>query len=257
MLARAMSTPTFIDNLWEATRNGQVDAADFPPMTLAEGQRANLALLERHCAAGDRAGGWKLGLTSGSSRDAFGPGIRPFGHILESRIFSTGAQLARFDGMRLENELCFTLASPLAGEAVTAAQARAAVTNVAPAFEINQQRLTGFADQGLRVAENLSQWGIVVGAGIDISRIDDLDAIEIALAWDDEVVERVAACGHIDDHFGSIARLARELSEHGREIGAGDRIITGAYTRHSAEPGRWRGIFGPQLGEVEVRVRAS
>jgi 2-keto-4-pentenoate hydratase len=243
-----------IDTLWAATRGGQVDPGSYPPLTLAEGQRLNLELLDRHCAAGDGLGGWKLGLTSGTSRDAFGPGIRPFGFILASRVFASGVELSRFPGMRLENELCFTLAESLRGDRVSAEDARAAVATVAPAYELNQQRLSGPADQGLRVAENLSQWGIVVGQGIALNQVDDLEAIEVALVLNGREIERVPARGHIDDHFASIARLAKELAVHGRGLAPGEHIITGAFARHQAELGHWCGQFGDQLGAVEVNL---
>ena len=54
-------------------------------------QLHRLAALER---AGQAAGGWKLGQTSGESRDAFGPGVRPFGFILAERILDDGATLS-------------------------------------------------------------------------------------------------------------------------------------------------------------------
>jgi len=40
-----------------------------------------------------------------------------------------------------------------------------AVATVAPAFEINEQRLKSEATPQQRLEDNLSQWGIVVGEG--------------------------------------------------------------------------------------------
>ena len=44
---------------------------------LKQAQQRQLERLAGLEAAGERVGGWKLGQTSGESRDAFGPGVRP------------------------------------------------------------------------------------------------------------------------------------------------------------------------------------
>ena len=44
--------------------------------------------------------------------------------------------------------------------------AAAAVRAVAPAFEVNARRLVGATDRPLGVADNLAQWGIVVGRDV-------------------------------------------------------------------------------------------
>jgi 2-keto-4-pentenoate hydratase len=249
-----------IEALWRAAQGGRFDALvseELPAPSVDDGQTLCLGLLDRWEAEGEQLGGWKLGLTSGRSRDAFGDGIRPFGFILASRIHPSGAVLQRLPGMGVENELCWTLAEPLAGEAVTAADARRAVASVAPAFELNQNRLTGTAAPGLRVADNLSQWGLVVGAALPLADLAELDTLleelTVTLLYDEERCERVSARGHIDDHFESLARLARELARFGRGLAPGEHVITGAYTRHVVErPGTWRGDFGATLGEVEI-----
>ena len=228
--------------------------------SIDEGQTICVELLDRLLAEGEHLGGWKLGLTSGRSRDAFGKGIRPFGFILEGRIHPSGAILDRLPGLGVENELCWVLAESLAGESVTAADARRAVAGVAPAFELNQSRLPEGAAPGLRVADNLSQWGLVVGELQPVQGTFDLDVLleelTVTLLCDEEPCEQVAAHGHIDDHFESLARLARELAHFGRGLAPGEHVITGAYTRQRVErPATWRGEFGAVLGGVEVTFR--
>ncbi len=219
--------------------------------TLDAGQAEALAALADRCADGDEVAGWKLGMTSGRSRDAFGPGIRPFGFILASRVFNSGAAIPLFDGAGVENELCWELAEPLSGVAVSAAQARGAVAGVAPAFELNQLRLGAEAGPAERIADNLSQWGLVVGPTVPAP--DDLDVLEVVLRCDGNEQQRVAARGHIDDHYETLARLARELARFGRGLEAGDRVISGAYTRCRVDrPSSWLGDFGPEIGTVEI-----
>lgn len=220
------------------------------PAGASEGLRRQLEHL------GDRqVGGWKVGLTSGKSRDAMGAGFRPFGHVLAERVLESGAEipLRRFKEVGVENELCFHIGVPLGGN-VTRAEAVAAVDAVSPAFEINEPRLERQAGVVQRLADNLSQWGIVVGAP---ARLDwlafDFSALEVQLRRDGSHVETVAAAGHIDDHFDSIVALVRQLSRFDRTLAAGAKVITGAYTRQRvAEAGRWEGDFGHHIGRVGV-----
>ena len=220
------------------------------PAELDDGLRRQLARLGERSIAG-----WKVGLTSGKSRDAMGPGFRPFGYILRERVHRSGAvlSLGGFGRVGVENELCFRIGATLRGE-VERSDVLAAVDAVMPAFEINEPRLGADASQADRLADNLSQWGIVVG---EAQRLDwgnfDLSALEVALAKDGAVVETVAAQGHIDDHFESLAALARQLHRFDRALEAGSLVITGAFARQAVTAAaRWEGDFGPVVGKVRV-----
>ena len=233
--------------------------------TVADADRdAGLARqLER---LGDRdVGGWKVGLTSGAARDGMGPGFRPFGYILKERVFRSGKQFALADfasvgadavRVSVENELCFRLGEALPGDADRDA-AIAAVDCVAPAFEIGEARLPPGATAAERLADNLGQYAVVVGP--EVRRpwaAFDFDALVVALKRNDALVQTVAAAGHIDDHFASIAALARQLARFGRRLAAGDRVITGSYTRHRvAAAGIYCGEFGPPFAPVRVEFR--
>ena len=223
-----------------------------------EGLRRQLANL------GDRpVAGWKIGLTSGVARDSMGAGFRPFGYILADRVFSSGAviPLAPFrqgEDIRVgvENELCFRMGTALSGDA-SADDACAAVASVAAGFEINEQRLPRDASVVDRLGDDLNQWGIVAGEDVVLDfGAFDFASLSVALSLNDAVVETVAARGHIDDHFASIAALARQLGRFGRTLEAGSRVITGSYTRQRiADACRWQGNFGPEIGQVSVEFR--
>ena len=220
---------------------------------LHAGLSRQLETLEGKLAAGEALGGWKVGLTSGQARDSMGAGFRPFGHILESRIFASGARigLEALGRAGVENECCFTIGRELAGE-VSRDAVVDAVQSVAPAFEINQRRLSADAPARDRLADDLSQWGIVAATPRAVAGID-FESLVVTLARDGEAVETVAARGHIDDHFASIAALAAQLSRFGRTLQPGQRVITGSFGRCPvAEPSRWSGDFGSDLGVVEV-----
>ena len=207
-----------------------------------------------------RIAGWKVGLTSGAARDSMGAGFRPFGYVLGERAFESGATIALAGfthgavvRVGVENELCFRMGSTLAADA-SRADAMAAVETVAAGFEINEQRLARDAGVAERLADGLNQWGIVFGHERPLDwQSFDFGALSVSLSRDGEAVETVAADGHIDDHFDSIAALARQLARFGRSLTAGSRVITGSYTRQPVtEPGRWAGDFGPVIGGVSV-----
>ena len=224
---------------------------------LHAGLSRQLETLEGKLARGATLGGWKVGLTSGQARDSMGAGFRPFGYILENRIFASGARidLDAFERVGVENECCFTIGRALAGNAmgnVTRDAVADAVQSVAPAFEINERRLPADAPAPDRLADDLSQWGIVAGHPRRVAGLD-FESLVVTLARDGEAVESVAARGHIEDHFDSIAALAAQLSRFGRTLQPGQRIITGSFGRCPVtEPSRWSGDFGAELGVVEV-----
>lgn len=241
--------------------NDQIDAA--------QGQQveAMAGLL----SAGEQLAGWKAGLTSGDSRDAFGPGIRPFGFVLQSRVFRSGHTFWWDSSVALdrsgdtspdaptsviggiENELCFEFAETIS-EDVDAGAVRECLTGMAPAFEVTQQRVTADALPGDRVVDNLAQWGIVVGEVVPIPADWQQGTLKVGLLHNADGVASVIAQDHIDDHFETLAQLSNRLRRFGQSIDAGQRVITGAFGRQSdPKAGLWSGDFG-ELGRVHLRV---
>lgn len=246
-----------LEQFWRAAIGAPLDVSTLHGLfSIEDAEAIQLDILDRWCSRGESLGGWKVGLTSGTSRDAFGKGVRPFGFVLGNRVIRSDDELkhAVIRHCGVENELCFVVDRDLRGSAVTAAMVREAIGGVAPAFEINETRLTGKVDGPARVADNLSQWGIVVGRVTKpVPAHYDWDTLEVVLRCDGVEVERVSARGHIDDHFESLATLTRELAKFDRGLKAGQHIITGSFTRQPvAGPSRWEADFG-RFGSVAVR----
>ena len=198
-----------------------------------------------------------MGLTSGRARNAMGPGFRPFGYLLSGRIYHSPATvpLAALTRGAIENELCFTIGADLAG-VPGRSDVIGALAAVAPAFEVAEERLPRDASAADRLADNLSQWGVVVGLSraVDWAAFD-FSSLRVTLSRNGELVEEIAAAGHIDDHIDSIAALAGRLHAFGLQLRKGDRVITGSYTRQPVDaPGCWEGNFGPAIGAVTLQV---
>jgi len=240
-----------IDIIWEGTQSGEI-IAELPELEIDEGQRLQIKLLDKWLDTGEQLAGYKVGLTSGAARNAFGPGVRPFGFILMSRVLQSGGNLALIRNLGVENELVFRVGKSIKATGVTAEDAREIVDGVAPGFEINQHRLKRAGSNGIRIADNLSQWGIVVGDFQDVDR--PYEQLSVQLKKDGEIVQQVAASGHIDNHFESIAALINRLHRFDRGLQAGELVITGSFTRAAVtEPGIWCGDFS-DLGAVTLEV---
>lgn len=242
-----------IDTLWQGMCTGTL-AATLPEASIDAGQRLQLELLQKWQDTGASLGGYKIGLTSGTSRNMFGAGIRPFGFILSSRIHQSGdsLDLTSIGQLGLENELVFHVSEDITTDSADKHLARSVIDAVAPGFEINQRRLQGPVSDGIRVAENLTQWGIVTGHFVPPDQ--DFDALTVSLYRDGELVEKTAADGHIDDHFESIAGLINRLYQFGLGLKKDQLLITGSYTRQTVDkPGTWIGDF-EAIGKAQVVI---
>ncbi len=215
-----------------------------------------LRLLRRRLDDGEQLAGWKVGLTSERARAALGADVRPFGYLLASHVFASGADIpaSTVRHPSIEVEFLFTVARPLRGASVTAAEARSAVDRVAAGFELNERRAGSTRPDLLAMAtDRMTQWGIVEGGGTDPHGVD-LNDVMVRMWCDGE--ERIAARSgdEVDDHWTSIARLAAELDRQGLGLEPGQKVITGALGRFDLAPGqRWRGSF-ERIGDVEIRA---
>ena len=255
-----------LDTLWHLQQQPDSDPAplfEHAQPSADEGQALQFQLLDRWLNEGEELGGWKIGMTSGESRDALGVGVRPSGFVLKSRIFASGAQLPRrrlFKG-GVENELCFIVGQALGGGA-TPTGAKSAMAGLAPGFEINQKRLPPGSAPGLRIADNLSNWGIVCGEPItDAQLSDNLSALQVTLSeltnTGETEIESVASDGHMDPHYESLAILAHRLADFGHSLTPGQQVITGAYGKTPFAPGRFAGDFSLGIGRAVLELTAD
>jgi 2-keto-4-pentenoate hydratase len=245
-----------VERLWEARLAGDY-SPDWLVGTLDLGQALDvqLALLDRKLACGEELGGWKVGLTSERARTALGRDVRPFGHLLRRRILESGESIDSDDVERpsVEPEMCFVVDSRLEGHDVERDDIVAALAGITAGFEINERRRgSARPDFGAMVTDCLTNWGIVAGAVTPIGDADWLADVEVRLTCNGE--ERYVGVSHdeLDDHISSIGRLLDTLSDHGRGLEPGQKIITGAFCRFDASPGEtWRADYS-DIGHVEV-----
>lgn len=253
----ALNVEAAADLIWKSAKRGVYypeplrDALDFDTAL-----KVQLAVLERRIADGESLAGWKIGLTSPAVRAHFGSDDQPFGYLLQHRIYDSGAQISLDDisaGCGLEPELCWITARELAGPGATPEMARKSVSGVCPGMEINEKRSGGIKDFGLAIADNLTQWGIVAAAPVSPVPDDfDSDSLEVSMRRNGTTAATAVGRDVIDDHFVSLATLANVLARYGRRIEAGQRIITGAFSKHDVSKGEtWEAEFSG-LGSCTV-----
>jgi 2-keto-4-pentenoate hydratase len=230
-----MNVDKAVDTLWEHLRRGEY----FPEslkgaLTLEEGYRAQLGLLARRVAAGEKQAGWKIALSGVATRQAIGIDTLAFGYLLESGHYRDGASLP-LDGMvnpAIESELCITMAKRLKGPGVTREHVIDALGQVAPAFELVSLRGNLAADLPLGVADNIAQWGFVTGEAITpYPKELDLANIRVAIKKNGQEEETVRGGDTLDDQIDSITWLANALGEYGVALEAGHHILSGAFVR--------------------------
>ncbi|MFC4055488.1 2-keto-4-pentenoate hydratase [Actinomadura syzygii] len=242
---------------------GNLFGEDVPPALravgdagFATGLRLQLGVLAAWEAAGERLGGWKIGLTSRGARDGMGEGVRPHGFLLESRILASGARVAEeVPNLKLEPEVGVVLGKDLAGPDVTVQEARDAVEAVVPALEVNSGRLVKGMSVAVRLGNSLNSWGIVVGEPVDPASVD-LAALSGEIGSEEGVLGTgETSPATLDDPYLSLTRVCRSLALNGRGLKAGQHLITGSITAPVPVAGahNYYADFGA-LGRVELEV---
>lgn len=238
-----------IEILWQAVQSGvHPPAALRKQLTLTEAYQVQLGVLARWIAAGEKHAGWKIGGTSPAARQMLGVQEPLYGYLLASRRFPSDHTFAHAQLTKplIESELCITVGKRLQGPGVTREQVLDAVAAVAPAFEIAEMRSEMASDVPLVVADDVAQWGYVVGEDVTpYPRALDLAALTAEMRKTGEVVQQVRGQEVIDDQLHSVAALANHLARYGFALEPGQRVLTGSMTRPLpiAKGDRWETVF--------------
>lgn len=228
-----------VEDFWRARHGGPYPLAWEKDLDQESAYRINLALIDRHAAAGEPQAGWKVGLTARAIREQFGLPEPIFAVLFEHGRWPSGTTQRREDLMKpgFENELCLRVGSALRGPNVTLDSAARAVATVAPAMEIIETRGPNSLD-GLysMTADNGQQRAFVVGAEtpFDPARHDlGKTTVEIFIDGVSQVTARGDAVME-SSPIASIVWLANKLAEFDCALEAGQVVMTGSFTRQFA-----------------------
>jgi 2-keto-4-pentenoate hydratase len=223
-----------IDAFWSAARNRSGPPTPWMGrLSREEAYRVQLGVLARHVAAGERHAGWKVGLTSKAMQIQQKVHEPVLGFLLASGEKPSGTRFAWTDLINpgFENELCLTVGRTLRGPGVTTAQAQAALTAMAPAFEIIEKRGDFAADLNVSLADNAQQRAWVTGAALPVPAGFDLASVALELSVNGGAPDRATGAEVLGTPAASIAWLANKLAELGLALEAGMKVMSGSFTR--------------------------
>lgn len=208
-------------------------AEAFPGLTIAEAYRIQRFWLEARCAAGARAVGYKVGLTSAATQALFGASEPMYGRILVQGVLASGSRLraAAFPRPRLEPELAFILGADLKGSEVTREQVLAATERIVPAFEIVAQRTAASRVLVDAIADNGAHGAIVLAERGIAPEDAEIAAITATLYRNREPVDSGPASAVLGHPAEAVVWLAKALNERAEHLERGQIILTGTLTR--------------------------
>ncbi len=222
-------------------------------LSLADAYRVQDQITASRLAAGERQTGWKLGYTSAVMRAQMGVTSPNFGPLTDVMLLSSpavlpgGALQPRVEpevGLRLGRALTAPCSADDVLEACDAALAcLEIVDSVWAGYRFTLEDNT---------ADGSSAAWVAVGPPVPL---DDLAALDVALAVDGKVVERGTGSEASGHPAAGVAWLAEQLAKREQMLRAGDLIITGGLTRAwPLEPGhRVSAAFGDGRWQVEVQ----
>lgn len=235
----------------------------FPEMTIEDGYRVSSAWVALKREQGRRVRGHKIGLTSRAMQQAAQITEPDYGTLLDDMFFEQGGEVpvGRFITPKVEVELAFILARPLAGPGVTIFDVLAATDYVIPAAEIIDSRIMPLdPETGSRrtvrdtISDNAANAGIVLGGRPIRPDALDLRWVGGLLLRNGVIEETGVAAGVLNHPANGIAWLANRLAQWGEGLAAGEVVLGGSFTRpvEAAKGDVFHIDYGP-VGSIAFR----
>lgn len=188
-------------------------------------------------AKGERVIGYKVGLTSGPSQEAFAALEPAAGYVLESTTVASGSTIRapHVADLAVEVEIAFCLNRELTNPELSVQDVLDATAYVAPALEIVGSRWhEGTGNLPMLVADNANAVAAVLGDWIEVPT-DLANVASVLKLSEHEVV------GHSNSVLGNPAKsvvwLARHLIGEGTPLRAGDIVLSGTLSPPTAAIG--------------------
>ncbi|SNR26260.1 2-oxo-hepta-3-ene-1,7-dioate hydratase [Paracoccus sediminis] len=208
-------------------------------------------------AAGAKAIGHKIGLTSRAMQIASNMTEPDYGRILDDALYHDGARIPfdRFIKPRLEVELAFVMGSDLRGSGTQVHDVLRATEFVLPALEIIDYRTHVPRAITDTIADNAAFGAIVMG-GRPVRPFDvDLRWIGAILSQNGVIEDTGLAAAVMGHPAAGIAWLVNTLAAVGGGLAKGDVVLGGSFTRavDIAAGDVIQADYGP-LGAIGVRI---
>lgn len=206
---------------------------------------------------GARPFGFKAGLTSPASREAFGSDRSVAGVLRRGQLGGGSLSLADFGKGRVEMELAYQLAEPVSEPIVDLASLRAKVARVAPALEFPDLALLGSKPDSVLaiVRGNVAAHSALVGSSTELAQRDP-DALLASLYVDGKLLSESGSNTVIGGQWQALLTLINTLVAAGWTIYPDQWLLTGALDgMHTLQLGHYRLVM-TTLGEVQAEIVA-
>lgn len=191
-------------------------------------QRANT---ERWLAAGRRASGCKIGLTSKAVQTQLGVDEPDFGTLWGDLAFLPGDQIPLnvFMQPKVEAEIAMVLGRDLVSDVLDLPQVISAVEYVLPAVEIVDSAIANWDIRLVdTIADNASSGGYVLGdTPRKLSQVD-LRTCGMVLTREGQMVSHGVGAACLGHPLNAVLWLARKMAEVGSPLRAGSVVLSGA-----------------------------
>jgi 2-oxo-hept-3-ene-1,7-dioate hydratase len=212
----------------------------FPAMTMDDAYAVQQAWVAQKIAAGHKAVGHKIGLTSRAMQLAAQITEPDSGTLLEHMMMRSGEHfsMSRFIVPMVEVELAFVLRRDIDGERTSLEDVLDATDYITPALEIIDARIERL-DRITKVprkvvdtiSDNAANAAVIVGEIRKASTALDLPWVGAAMTKNGAVEETGLASGVLGHPAMGIVWLARRLAKYGQRLRAGDFVLSGSFTR--------------------------
>ncbi|CAI8815732.1 fumarylacetoacetate hydrolase family protein [Pseudomonas sp. fls2-241-R2A-110] len=220
-----------LSQLHQATRTAQAIAPLAPE---AIGRLAGYALqrqaLDRRQVAGEQLSGWKVAFAGSAAQKRFGLDEPVYGALTDTMIVEpqTTVALSRLIQPKLEIELAFVLGRTLLPGDYRDEDILAAISDVAPAFEIADCRWQGWAfGVGAFLADNAAAGLYCLGPRIPFDPVHHVN-VEYRLECDGELCGNGDTRDREDSPAANLCWLIRRLLADGQPVEAGQIVLSGA-----------------------------
>jgi 2-keto-4-pentenoate hydratase len=179
---------------------------------------------------GERVVGWKLGYTSQAMRAQMRIDHPNYGPLTDAMLLAHDQDVSpSLIQPRVEPEIGLRLAQPLNGE-VSVDDVLSAVGEAFACLEVVD---SVYPDYHFRLEDNTADGSsaaqVVVGPAL--ARVDGLDSVEVVLRHNGDHAGTAMGSAASGNPAAGVVWLVSQLARQGRQLHAGDIVITGGLTR--------------------------
>ena len=211
---------------------------EYPDFTIDDAYGIQREWLRLKLNAGRRIKGHKIGLTSKAMQYASNIAEPDYGTLLDDMFCENGATIPidRFIVPRVEVELAFVLAKPLAGPDCSLFDVLAATEYVVPAVEIIDARIHQVDPETKvtrkvtdTISDNAASAGIILGGRPFRPTEGDMRWVAAVCYRNAQIEVSGVAAAVLNHPANGVAWLANKLALHGEALAAGEVVLGGSF----------------------------